>query len=198
MRKVEKIVGTAFNRRKTTQNVAETPEEMKRAFRQIDDWAQDPWAAHRREVEAARAALALEIAAKPEGYRFKEREDTGWYLNQLVMLGHIVQHHIDKGEPSFAAHSAALFGETFCELQMKLAREELFLFGLQTKGERAAGGAATRKGSDEERVNRVQHYLDKKDKLTEAYRNAARDLDCGVSTVRGSWAKLTKGATASD
>ena len=44
MRKVEKIVGTAFNRRKTTQNVAETPEEMKRVFRQIEDWAQDPWA----------------------------------------------------------------------------------------------------------------------------------------------------------
>lgn len=163
MRKVEKIVGTAFNRRKTTQNVAETPEEMKRVFRQIEDWAQDPWAPHRREVEAARAALALEIAAKPEGYRFKEREDTGWYLDRLVMLGHVVQHHIDKGEPSFAAHRAALFGETFCELQMKLAREREWNTGKKIHD---AGAASRRRGTAADRVAAVEALTTGPDRMS--------------------------------
>lgn len=200
MRKVEKIVGTAFTRRKTTHDVAETPDEIAGALRQWADseFFDDPWAGHRREVEAACAALALEIAAKPEGYQFKEREDTGWYLQRLITQGRLVQHHIEKGAAAWAAHEAALFGETFSELQLKLSREKLFILGKDTREERSRGGAATRQGSDEGRVHRVRHYLAEGDKLSEAYGNAARDLGCGVSTVRGAWARLKKGANATD
>ena len=198
MRRVQKIEGTAFTKRKSTHDVAETPEEFWEVFQQMNNWAEDPWASHRDYVEAAREALALEVARKPAKYRFKPREETGWYLGRLVMLGRLVQNHIDRGQPSWAAHEAALFGETFSELQMKLAREELFLLGKRTLDERAAGGAATRKGSDEGRVDKVRHHLAKGDKLTEAYVNAARDLRCGVSTVRGAWAKRAKGADATD
>ena len=198
MRKVKKIVGTAFTRRNTTQAVAETPDEIEAVFRELVECGDDPWASHRREVEAARTALALEIAKKPKGYRFKEREDTGWYLERLIVLDRLVQHHIDEGSPSWAAHEAALFGETFAELQLKLAREKLFTYGRDTREERSRGGAATRLGSDAERVKRIRHYLAEGDKLTEAYANAASDLGCGVSTVRGAWAKRTKGAVATD
>lgn len=154
MRRVDKIVGTPFTRRKTTRVVAETPDEIKGALRQ---WAEseffdDPWVGQRRQVEAARAALALEIAAKPEGYHFKEREDAGWYLERLIMLGRLVQHHIDKGSPAWAAHEAALFGETYCELQMKLAREREWITGKKIHD----GGAASRCGEQADRVASVE------------------------------------------
>ena len=153
MRKVEKNVGTPFTRRRTTRIVAETPDEIKGALMQ---WAEseffdDPWVSHRREVEAARVALALEIAAKPEGYHFKEREDVGWYLERLISLGHLVQHHIDEGSPAWAAHEAALFGETYCELQMKLVREREWTTGKKIHD----GGAASRCGAQADRVAAV-------------------------------------------
>lgn len=200
MRKVEKIVGTAFTRRKTTHEVAEAPEEIDAALKRWSEseFFDDPWAGHRRTVEVAREALAVEVAKHPAGYRFKEREDTGWYLKRLIVQGTAVQVHIDQGAAAWAAHEAALFGETFAELQLKLAREKLFAFGRDTREERSRGGAATRLGSDAERVKRIRHYLAEGDKLTEAYANAASDLGCGVSTVRGAWAKRTKGAGATD
>jgi hypothetical protein len=198
MRKVERIEGTDFTKRKSTHVVAETAEEIRTVLREIGEFSEDPWAPHRLLVEDARAALEREVAGQPSGYRFKPREDLGWYLRRLIRQGRLVQHHIDQGAASLAAHEAALFGEAYSELQMKLAREELFLFGQRTRAERSIGGTNSRKGSDQGRVARVRHYVAKGDKLTEAYRNAAHDLGCGVSTVRGAWAKLKKDADATD
>ncbi|KAK3672341.1 hypothetical protein LTR37_021579, partial [Vermiconidia calcicola] len=194
---VERI-GTDFTKRKSTHVVAETAEEIRTVLRAIGEFSEDPWAPHRLLVEDARAALDREVAGQPSGYRFKPREDLGWYLRRLIRQGRLVQHHIDQGAASLAAHEAALFGEAYSELQMKLAREELFLFGQRTRAERSIGGTNSRKGSDQGRVARVRHYVAKGDKLTEAYRNAAHDLGCGVSTVRGAWAKLKKDADATD
>ena len=144
MRKVEKVVGTKFTRRKTTHLVAEKPEEIRDVVRQVREWMEDPWADHRREVEAARVALAREIAAKPENYRFREHEDTGWYLERLVTLGDLVQHHIEAGASAWAAHKAALFGEVFCELEMKAKREREWITGQKVH----AGSDASRRGRD--------------------------------------------------
>jgi len=161
MRRVEKIVGTAFTRRKTTHEVAETPEEIEAVFRQLDDCGDDPWANHRREVESARAALALEIAKKPKGYRFKERNELGWYLERLIIQGTLVQHHIDQGAASWAAHQAALFGETFCELQIKLARERIWMTGRKIHD----GGDAARRGNQSERVAAVDALCSGPDRI---------------------------------
>jgi hypothetical protein len=198
MRKVEKIEGTAFTQRKTVREVTETPDEMKDAFRQMAERGKDPWANHRQWAEAAREALTRERKDKPAGYQFKTREEAGWYLDRMITLERAVRHHIEAGDAAWAAHEAVLFGETFNEFQLKLAREELFLLGKRTLEQRTAGGSATRKGSDAKRVEKVRLYLARGDKLTEAYRNAARDLDCGVSTVRGAWDRMKKGADASD
>jgi hypothetical protein len=181
-----------------THVVGETAEEIREILREVGRFSADPWAPHRLVVEDAREALKQEVEGKPTGYRFKPREDLGWYYCRLIRQGELVQHCIAQGATSWAAHEAALFGETYCELQMKLVREELFLFGRRTRAERADGGAKSRKGSDDVRAARVRDYLAKGDKLTEAYRNAARDLGCGVSTIRGAWAKLGKNADASD
>lgn len=154
MRKVDKIVGTAFTRRKTTQIVAETPDEIREVFRHWSesDFFDDPWAGHRRTAEAAREALAIEVSKQPVGYQFKEREDVGWYLQRLIVLGKLVQHHIDEGAPAWAAHEAVLFGETFCELQMKRTREAEWITGKTIHD----AGASSRKGrSRAERVAAV-------------------------------------------
>jgi hypothetical protein len=154
MRKVEKIVGTAFTRRKTTQQVAETPEEIQLVLQQWaeSDFFDDPWAGHRNTVEGAREALAIEVTKQPVGYQFKEREDLGWYLQRLIVLGKLVQHHIDQGSPAWAAHEAVLFGETFCELQMKRTREAEWITGKTIHD----AGASSRKGrSRAERVAAV-------------------------------------------
>lgn len=162
MREVDKIVGTPFTRRKTTHNVTDSVAEMKDAFRQIAKWADEPWQDHRREVENARAALALEIAANPEGYCFKEREDTGWYLERLIMLGGLVQHHIDEGSPAWAAHEAALFGETFCELQMKRTREREWISG---KGSRDGSLDGAAKRADAFKAHHAQIRADYAERL---------------------------------
>lgn len=164
MRKVEKVVGTAFTRRRMTQVVAETPNEIEDALRQ---WAEaecpdDPWADNRREVQAARAALALEIAAKPERYRFKEREDLGWYLERLVVQGTLVQHHIDNGSPAWAAHEAALFGETICEMRLKMARELIFNSG---KGSRDGSLDGAAKRADAFKAHHAQIRADYAERL---------------------------------
>lgn len=163
-------------------------------FQQMNDWAEDPWASHRDCVEAAREALALEVSRKPAKYRFKPREETGWYLERLVMLGRLVQGHIDNGEPSWAAHEAALFGDTFSERQMKLAREELFLLGKKTLGERVAGGAATRRGSDAERLACYRRSRSEGLNKSDATDQAAQQLGVSPATIRNA----RKGAGASD
>ncbi len=104
----------------------------------------------------------------------------------------------EKGDHDRAGLLAYYLGVKRAELRIKAAHEPTWDRGRLTIAERAAGGAATRKGSDHGRAERVRHYLNEGDKLTEAYRNAARDLGCGVSTVRGAWARMTKGADASD
>lgn len=186
MRRVEKIVGTAFTRRKTTHEVAETPEEIKAVFRQLDDCGDDPWANHRREVESARAALALEIAKKPKGYRFKERDEVGWYLERLIIQGTLVQHHIDQGAASWAAHEAALFGETFCELQLKLAREPMFNSGKGTV-EGAKKGAEARRAAVERRNKRIRAtYAERltRQSRTLALQCTAKDYGLGEKQTR--------------
>ena len=152
MRRVEKIEGSAFTRRKTTHDIAETPSEMKAVFQEMRGRGTDPWADQRREVENARAALLIEEASKPEGYRFKVREDTGWYLQRLIKLGGQVQHYIDRGDASSAAHDAALFGETFNELQMKLCREREWITGRKIHD----GGDAARRGEQASRFAAVE------------------------------------------
>lgn len=194
MRRAQKIEGTAFTRRKSTHDVAETAEEFLEVFRQMNDWAEDPWASHRGDVEAARVALAAEVKRNPPKHKFKAREEAGWYLQRLVMLGALVQNHIDQGEPSWAAHEAALFGETFCELQMKLAREELFLLGKRTLDERVAGGAATRKGSDAARLACYRRFRSEGLNKSDATDQAARQLGVSPATIRNA----RKRAGASD
>ena len=175
MRKVEKIVGTAFTRRKTTHDVAETPDEIESVLRKWGEgeFFDDPWAGHRRVVEVARQALVLEIAKKPKGYRFKEREDTGWYLKRLIIQGTAVQHHIDQGAAAWAAHEAALFGETFAELQLKLARERIFNSG---KGLHDNGAASRSGRSRADRVAAIDALTTGPGKISkrEAFKEVAR------------------------
>lgn len=188
MRKVEKIVGTAFTRRKTTHEVAETPDEIEGVFRQ---WAEaechdDPWADNRRVVEAARVALARERAEKPKAYQFKEREDAGWYLVQLIAQGILVQTHIDEGSPARAARAAALFGETFCELQLKLAREPMFNSGKGTV-EGAKKGAEARRAAVERRNERIRaNYAERltRQSRTLALQRTAKDCGLGEKQTR--------------
>lgn len=192
MRKVEKIVGTPFTRRKTTRIVAETPDEIKCALRQ---WAEseffdDPWAGHRLKVEAARAQLALEIAAAPEGYSFKERQDVGWYLKRLIILGDRVQHHIDVGSPEWAAHEAALYGETFCELQMKLAREREWTTGKKVH----EGGAASRRGEQAVRVAKIEALCSGSELLSrrQAFKRVAEEEGVTAKAVETDYYKAKK------
>lgn len=192
MRKVEKIVGSPFTMRKTTRVVADTPDEIRSALRQ---WAEseffdDPWVDHRRQVEAARAALALEIAAKPEGYHFKEREDVGWYLERLIRLGCLVQHHIDEGSPAWAAHEAALFGETYCELQMKLAREREWTTGKKIHD----GGAASRCGDQADRVATVEALCAGADRVSkrEAFKRVAEREGVTAKAIETDYYKAKK------
>lgn len=191
MRKIEKIVGTAFTRRKTTQAVAQTPDEIEAVFRQLAECGDDPWGSHRREVEAARTALALEIAKKPKGYRFKEREDLGWYLERLIVLNRLVQHHIDEDSPSWAAHEAALFGETFCELQLKLAREPMFNSG---KGLHDNGAASRIGRSRAARVAAIDTLTTGPDRISkrEAFRQVAEDDGVTAKAVETDYYRAKK------
>lgn len=129
----------------------------------------------------------------------------GYRVDSLIgfasrMLGDVVwlRRLREKGFHDRAALMAYYLGIKQAELRIKTQHEPTWDRGRLTIEERAAGGAATRKGSDESRVERVRYYLAQGDKLTEAYRNAAKDLACGVSTVRTAWARITKGADASD
>lgn len=190
MRKVDKIVGTEFTRRKTTHNVAETPDEFREVVRQMREWMEDPWADRRLDVEAARVALELEIAAKPEGYCFKEREDTGWYMGRLITLGALVQHHIDAGATSWAAHHAVLFGEMFCELQMKLKREREWITGKKIHD----GGTASRCGNQADRLAAVEAHCAEPDPLSrrEAFRRVAESEGVTAKAIEADYYKAKK------
>jgi hypothetical protein len=195
MRQREKIEGTAFTRRKTLETVAETNEEILHAFNGLAAWSKDPWSSHRRHAEAAMKALEEEREIKPEAHRFEPRVETGWYLERLVMLAKLVQHHIDRGAPAWAAHEAALFGETWSELQLKLAREELYCKALEVRYRQAT---ARPKPSAALRVARWQHYRSLGHGKTDADYLAAKDLGDGQSTVRAARTAWEKGAAGSD
>ena len=206
MKKEVRIDGTEFTlrRREWTIYGANDPADMaafSERMHQSVEWSKDPWDAHRRCVEWATRELAAELSDKPEGYRFKARVETGWYLDRLVMLGRCVEYQIERAEPSWIAHEAALFGETWAELQLKLAREELYLIGKKAVEDRAAGGAATRKQdssgrpiSDAARVAVYRRYRDMGLNRTDATDQAAKELGLSVASIR----KARKGADASD
>lgn len=192
MRKVEKIVGAAFTRRKTTREFAETPEEIAGALREWADseFFDDPWAEQRRAVQVAREALAIEISEKPVGYQFREREDAGWYHRHLIKLGNLVQQHIDEGSPAWAAHAAALFGETYSELQMKLAREREWTTGTKIH----AGGAASRCGEQADRVAAAEALCAGPDRISkrEAFKRVAEREGVTAKAIETDYYKAKK------
>ena len=197
MRRQEKVEGTAFTKRRTVQDVAESDEEILDVFQRLAKWSKDPWSSHRSKVEAAQRALEVELIGKGKGHRFEARVETGWYLERLVMLGKLVQHHIDRGAPAWAAHEAALFGETWSELQLKLAREELYCKALEVRSRQAT---ARPKPSAAHRVERWKHYRSLGLGKTDADYLAAKDLGDGQSTVRAArtaWEKEQAVATSS-
>jgi hypothetical protein len=108
-------------------------------------------------IEWVERALEIELTGKsPEEVRnFKPREDVGWYLRQLKMFADMADRHVRDGNASWAAHAAVHFGGLYSELQLKLAREELFLIGKRQKEHSEEGIAAWRKGSQEDRVREV-------------------------------------------
>lgn len=124
----------------------------------------DPWERfHRPDMKAVAEAFADERAKRGEHYKFKPREDIGWYLQRLLTLDRAVQHHILKGNASWAAHEAALFGEAYSELQMKLTWEKDAIAGRKSY-EGAQEGARLRGTSDK--------IVDRKTKFFTAYDEA--------------------------
>lgn len=155
MRREERVIGTPFTKRRTVREVAETPEEMNEAMDGLMDWSQDPWSPKAEQIEWAEAQLKKEKSGKPKGHKFRPREDAGWYFEEICIFGKIADLNIAKGDAKWVAHAAYHIGALVAELNLKVAREELFLAGLKQRENTAAGVEAWRKGDQADRVAEV-------------------------------------------
>lgn len=198
MRKVEKIEGTPFTKRRTVRQQTETPEELLEGLRAMTRTLEDPWEQQRPLIEWVRRTLDEEIAAHPPGHQFRPREDAGWYLREMLIHAKIVDDHIAKRSASWAAYHGALFGELWSEFQLMEARAELYCDALRLRHAQAQAGEGTRRTPDSVRVERWRHYFALTGKKTESDRLAAEDLGDGESTVREARRKWEKAAAASD
>jgi hypothetical protein len=156
MKKRVRIEGTPFTQRRHTSVQFETPDEARRGLSAWAERLNDPWEQQRPLIESINASLKSEIDAYPPGHEFRARRDAGWYLSELSMHARIVDEHIAKGSASWAAQHGALFGGLWSELQLKLAREELFLLGKRFKDKSDEGVAQRRRGLREDRVREVE------------------------------------------
>lgn len=129
MKKKVRTEGTDFTRRRIVEEQTETPEEMAEALHEMVVRLQNPWEQQRPLLKAIRQDLLKEAAAHPPGHQFRPREDAGWYLREMDRHGQIVDDHIAKGDASWAAQHAMLFGELWAEFQLMLARGRLFMVG---------------------------------------------------------------------
>lgn len=190
MRRFDRFEGTAFTRRKSTHEVATEREDIIGMLRQMSDWGADPWAPHRCKAEAAYKALQLEISRKPDDYKFKRREDEGWYFETLVALGRRVQDQIDQGDAAMAAHHAALFGETWSELELKLAREREWTTGRKIRD----GGNSARRGAQDKRVADVDALCSGPDRISKrkAFEVVARQQWVTASAIQTDYYKGKK------
>lgn len=143
--------------------------------------------------------LVVELNGCPNGHHFKPHEDTGWYLWNLARLGDMIDRNIAAGDCNYTAHAALQFGALWRELELKLAREELFLFGLRSREHRRSGGVESHKGPPNAvRWATWQKHYAACGKLTQADWLAARELGLSEATMRGLRLRMTKDAAASD
>ena len=160
MKKEIRTEGTAFTRRRrawVTYDVRDEADEGPFVDRmeRLTAWSKDPWAAQqplRDWVERELAALRAQMGTDRH---FVSRVDTGWYLEELQLAARIADENIAKGNARWAAYAGAKFGELWSELQLKLAREELYLAGKKQRDNSAEGISRWRKGTQAERVREV-------------------------------------------
>lgn len=131
-RREAKVVGDGMTIRQKWGIKHAQASDRKEWAESIDAHNADPWASIEKYSPHFQAALEDCIRtkggdARPSG--FKERDELGWYYWKLISDAKEVRRHISDDNAGAAAFRAAHWGETFSELQMKLAREKEWITG---------------------------------------------------------------------
>lgn len=147
MKRIVEIQGTPFTRTRKVSLRTEDPDELLDGLRKLTRTLQDPWEQQRPLIDWIKSALEQEKARHSGNHQFRPHVDDGWYFEQMVIHANIVDDHIAKGDPSWAAQHGAIFGSLWTEWQLKTAREKPFLVGRKI----ADAFAGTREESNDRR-----------------------------------------------
>lgn len=140
---------------------------------------------------SGRIANVIWPIAEAKGY--KQDDPVGFAAR---MLGDIVlsRRALEEGKAKSAALSAFYLGAKWSSRRMKIEHEPTWEFGNKTRRERQDGGAATRKGSDAERVKVYREFREMGLNKTDSTDLAAKKLRVSPATIRNA----RKEAGASD
>ena len=119
--------------------------------------------------------------------RFRERDTEEWYLREIDSIARVVEWAVKCGRPWEAAARSMQIGELLAEFRLKSEWDDDAVWGRAQRIASAAGVAARRRHSIEERVAQVRRYLAQGHKLNAAFELAAVDLDVALQTVRRDW-----------
>jgi len=203
---------TARTRRKPKQvPVAEGLRAWAEHLRALNADPLNPWMQHKDMLDAMRARWS-EIRAtqppfdSPERWDWQQehqqkRHSEFWYLDAIRATESAINHHMKSGAIGWAVHEAMHLGELITEMRMKACWEAPAMFGERRYREVKDAGAASRKGSDEQRVETWLKHRAGGVGYKDADYLTAKELGVSEATIRGARSKAghtRKGAGASD
>jgi hypothetical protein len=193
------IIGSGITQRPWQDELIETDAQVRRMNEEIDATFQ--WREYTAPVVEWLTQVRQEEIDAHGMWHWRAYEHKAWYAHMALIEHKNATKCVEKGDASAAACAAMRFGSLLTEMRIKFRHESDALFGAETKEQRKAGGAATRKRdaddkpiSDEARVACYLRYRAMGLNKTDATSQAAEELRLSPASIRNA----RKGATASD